>query len=89
MSCRLLFYNLDVANNALPRVQRADRPRGGAACSRRLMVRTAAFQAANAGSIPAGNANESHLAVAQLASAPRRDEVAAGSNPAGETTIPL
>jgi hypothetical protein len=28
---RLLFYNLDVANIAPPRVQRADRPRGGAA----------------------------------------------------------
>lgn len=56
---------------APPRVQRADRPRGGAACSRRLMVRTAALQAAHAGSIPAGNANAIQLAVAQPASAPR------------------
>ena len=32
--------------------------------SRRLMVRTAAFQAANAGSIPAGNANSSRCSAA-------------------------
>ena len=29
MRSRLLFYNLDVAKKPPPRVQRADRPRGG------------------------------------------------------------
>jgi hypothetical protein len=59
--------------------------RRGGEGSRRLMVRTAAFQAANAGSIPAGNANIS-LAVAQRPARVVRDDEDAGSNPAGETT---
>jgi hypothetical protein len=52
--------------------------------SRRLTVRTAAFQAANAGSIPAGNTSI-HLAVAKPEARLVRDEEAAGSNPARET----
>jgi hypothetical protein len=58
------LLQLGCGKDAPPRVQRADRSRGGAAGSRRLTVRTAALQAAYAGSSPAGNTNSSRCSAA-------------------------